>query len=346
MSEIDDALKALNKQYGADSVVKLGDSKVDYGDIDALPTGCYSLDQVFGCGGLPRGRIVEIFGQESSGKSSLALFLAAVVQKNGGNVMWVDAEYAFSTEYAQKIGVDTDKLYLAQPEHMEQALDTINTALKTNGFDLIVLDSVAALVPQAELEGKITDQTMALAARIMGKGLRIMTGTASKTKTAIIFINQLRDKVGVFFGNKHTTPGGNALKFFCSVRIEVKRGQSIKDDKDDVIGNQMICVAVKNKVAAPFRRAELDIYYAKGVDVIADVFDQGVARGVIAKAGNTYSYGETKLGVGREQAIRALQGPTEPYSAIFNELCGIVPKEASSSSRASKSSSMSKSPSS
>lgn len=316
---ISDTIKELNKKYG--NVVSRPNELAD-GDVDIpfVSTGIYSLDKLFGCGGMPRGRIVEVYGQESSGKSTLALFVASIVQKTGGSVLWVDAEACWSAGYAKQIGVDLDKIIVASPETMEEAFDIMADVVSKNEIELIVLDSVAALVPKAELEGDMEDQQMALGARLMGKALRRMTGSLAKTKISVIFLNQLRDRVGVFFGNKHTTPGGNSLKFFASVRIEVKRGELIKDKNDSVIGNKMNLYAAKNKVGSPFKTCSLDLYYAKGVDVTSDLFDIAVASGVITKSGNTYQFGDVKMGVGHDNAKEFLSTNGEILEQIKSKL--------------------------
>jgi len=308
----------INKKYGKNSIFvveKAGDFA-----IESIPTGCLSLDHVFACGGLPRGRIVEVYGPSSSGKSTMAMFLAAQVQKQGGRVVWIDAEYSFSTKYAKNLGVDVNKIILSQPNHAEEALETISAMTKSNSVDLIVLDSVAALVPEKELDGDISDVNVAQQARLMSKAMRILAGNLSRTKTAVIFINQLRDKIGVMFGKKQTTPGGNALKFFASVRLEVRKGENIKGDDGDVIGNKIYISAVKNKVGLPFRKTDLDLYYTKGLDLESDTFDFGVIREIIIRSGNTYEYGGEKLGVGKDQCVKALVANKELFSKLSKEL--------------------------
>jgi recombination protein RecA len=301
-SVIEAAMEEINKKYGGDGNKAIFETKDgEISDIETIPTGCISLDYVLACGGLPRGRIMEISGAESSGKSTLALFLVAAAQKSGGKALWLDVECAYSREYAKKVGVDVDKLILAQPTTGEEALDIVGKMVDTNEIDIIVLDSVAALVPAKELEGELIDENMALQARLMGKALRILTGSISKTKTVVIFINQERDKIGIYWGKKTTTPGGKALKFFSSIRLEVRKGENILDANKDVIGNWIKVCAIKNKVGLPFRKAELELYYSRGVDVIGDLLDRAVEKGIIVKSGYTYTLGGEKIGISRDK---------------------------------------------
>lgn len=267
--------------------------------VEAIPTGCLSLDIALGIGGVPRGRIIEIFGPEASGKTTLAQHIVAEAQKMGGLAAFVDAEHALDPEYAKIIGVKTKELFISQPDTGEQALEIVETLVRSNGIDVIVIDSVAALVPKAELEGDMGDSHMGLQARLMSQALRKLAGIISKSKTTVVFINQIRMKIGVFFGNPETTTGGNALKFYSSVRIEVRRAAQIKQG-DKIIGNRVKARIVKNKVAAPFKTCEFDIMYKEGISIAGDLLDQGVLYGVIAKNGNSYSYGDQKFGVGRE----------------------------------------------
>lgn len=317
-NSIDKTIKDLNKKHSGRTVQMSKENMINT-NIEAVPTGCFAIDNIFGCGGLPRGRIIEIFGQESSGKSSMALFFVATVQKAGGKCVWVDAEYAFSNEHASKIGVNVEDLIISQPETGEEALDVVDKMAFTGDIDLIVVDSVAAMVPGKELEGEITDLQMALQARMMSKGLRMITGNLSKTKTAVIFINQVRDKVGIIFGKKDTTPGGKALKFFSSVRIEVKKGKNIIEN-DEVVGNLITMCGVKNKVGYPFRKAELDLYYLSGIDVEGVAFDEAVKEGVIIKTGNTYTFEDVKLGVGRDSAKKYFKEHKEVLDKIIKGL--------------------------
>jgi recombination protein RecA len=322
-NSIQDALDKMNKKYGKNAIFIVEDA--DQFKIDAISTGCISLDNVFGCGGLPRGRVVEIYGQPSSGKSTAATYIAAQVQKQGGRVVWIDVEFAFSTDYARALGLDVNKLILSQPSNAEEALDMIDGMAKTNSVDLIVLDSVAALVTETELSGELTDVNMAQQARLMSKALRMITGNLAKTKTSVIFINQLRDKVGQMFGKKETTPGGNALKFFSSVRLEVKKGENIKDKNGEIVGNKIKINAVKNKVGLPFRTTELDLYYTKGIDVAGDVFNLGLNFEIITKQGNSYYYGDTKLGTGKDASIDFLSNNAEIYEAIKTVIISKMP---------------------
>lgn len=299
---IDDALKKLRKQYGEGAIL-FEDTLPE--KVDTIPSGSYALDYVLG-GGLPRGRLIEIFGQESSGKSTLCSFIIAQVQKRGGKCVYIDAEQAFDAEYAGKIGVDTKKLYLAQVGTLEEGMDVIRAFVSTNDIDLIVVDSVAALAPKDEIEREeMLKDTMGLQARKLGTSLRILSPMIGKSKTIVIFINQTRDKIGIVYGNPETTPGGKALKFFSSVRLNVRKGEKYLGKDDEQIGNEITITAVKNKVAPPFRKRSISLYYGTGIDLVTDMFDEAVLRGVIEKTGNTYSYKEEKLGVGREAALKA-----------------------------------------
>lgn len=312
---IQGALKELRKKYG-DSVILQSDDIPK--DIEVVSTNCFAIDYVLGCNGLPRGRIIEVFGQESSGKSTLCLFFAAQIQKAGGLVAYVDVENAYDASYASKIGVQTEKMMVAQSETLEEAFDTIRALAETNEVDLIIVDSVAALTPKSELEGnEMLKETMALQARLIGKAMRIITGPVSRSKTIVIFINQLRMKVGVFWGNPEVTPGGKALKFFSSVRLNVTKGNKILGDKDEQIGNIIKMTTVKNKVGFPFRSGTFDLYYGEGVDLIADCFDTAAELGVIKKTGNTYDFENNKIGVGRNQTIEVLRGASEVYDRLL-----------------------------
>lgn len=316
---IEDAISQLQKKYGKSAVLQMNED-VRF-EVEAVSTGCFSLDEVFGCGGLPKGRIIELYGQESSGKSSLAMFLMAQIQKNGGRAALIDAEFAFDQEYARKIGLDIGKLIVAQPDTLEEAVDIISKLTLSQGVDIIVVDSVAAMVPKAELEGEeMLKDTMALQARLMGKALRVLTGSVSKSNTIVIFINQLREKIGVFYGKKETTPGGKALKFYASVRLEVRKGDKIEGKDKEQIGNFLEITAVKNKVGYPWKKASFELYYERGIDLHGDTVDYGEKVGVIIRTGNSYSYGDTKLGVGREQAKASLQKDQEMYEKIREEI--------------------------
>ncbi len=321
---LDEAIKKLRKEYG-DDVVLQSDNQTK---IDAIPTGCFALDRLLGCGGLPKGRIIEIFGQESSGKSTLSLFFASQVQRAGGTCVLIDAENAFDASYAASIGVNVADLLVTQPTSLEEAFATLRAFAETNAIDLIIVDSVAALTPQQELEGEVMfKETMALQARLLGKGIRILTGPVSRSKTVVIFINQIREKVGVVFGNPETTPGGKALKFFSSVRLQVNKGDKILGERGEQIGNTVKIKAVKNKVGFPWRTAEFDLYYGSGVDLVTDTFDTAVELEIIKKTGNTYEYESTKLGVGREQAKTALKADEGLYETIRKSVYAKVATE-------------------
>ncbi len=301
---IQSAIEQIKDRFGEGSIMKMGEAKRIA--VDAISTGCLSLDIALGVKGIPRGRIVEIYGPEASGKTTLAQHIVAEVQRRGGTAAFVDAEHALDPEYARKIGVDVDSLLISQPDTGEQALEIVETLVRSSAIDIIVVDSVAALTPKAEIEGEMGDQHMGLQARLMSQALRKLAAIVSKSKTIIIFINQIRMKIGVFFGNPETTTGGTALKFYSSVRIEVRRMAQIKLG-ERVIGNRVKAKVVKNKVAAPFRNTEFDIIYAEGISKEGDAIDTGLLYGVVSKAGNSLSYGGTKLGVGREAAKKFLR---------------------------------------
>ncbi|MEK7546409.1 MAG: recombinase RecA [Patescibacteria group bacterium] len=295
----EEAISQIRSKFGDGSIMRLGDAKKM--QVDSIPTGCLSLDLALGIGGVPRGRVIEIYGPESSGKTTLAQHIIAEVQKIGGLAAFVDAEHALDPAYAEKIGVKINDMLISQPDTGEQALDIVETLVRSGAVDVIVVDSVAALVPKAEIEGEMGDSHMGLQARLMSQALRKLTGIVSKTKTCVIFINQIRMKIGVVFGNPETTTGGTALKFYASQRIEVRRSAQLKKD-DKVIGNQVNVKIVKNKVAPPFRTTQFEIMYNEGISLSGDMLDTGVLHGVISKNGNSYAFGEHKLGVGRETA--------------------------------------------
>ena len=298
------AIEEIRQRFGEGSIMKFGEAKAL--NVEVIPTGCLSLDIALGVGGVPRGRIMEIYGPEASGKTTLSQHIAAEVQKMGGTAAFIDAEHALDPEYARKIGVNVDELLISQPDTGEQALEIAETLVRSNGVDVVIIDSVAALVPKAEIEGEMGDHHIGLQARLMSQALRKLSGIVAKTKTVVIFINQIRLKIGVFFGNPETTPGGLALKFYSSVRIEVRRAAQIKKG-DAIIGNRVKAKVVKNKVAAPFKTTEFDIMYHEGISLAGDVLDTATDFGVVTKSGNSYAYGEVKLGVGRENAKQYLK---------------------------------------
>ncbi len=320
----EEAIRQIKERFGDGSIMRLGEAKKM--QIDTVPTGCLSLDLALGVGGMPRGRIIEIFGPEASGKTTLALHVVAELQKMGGVAAFVDAEHALDPDYSAKIGVKTNELLISQPDTGEQALDIVETLVRSNGVDIIVVDSVAALVPKAEIEGDMGDSHMGLQARLMSQALRKLTGIISKSNTVLIFINQTRLKIGVFFGNPETTTGGTALKFYCSVRVEVRRAAQIKLG-EKIIGNRVKVKIVKNKVAAPFRTCEFDIMYNEGISLSGDLLDVGVAEKVINKSGNSYIYNDIKLGVGRETAKAFLKSNPALMKDIREQIIDEVRKK-------------------
>jgi recombination protein RecA len=302
---IDNAVGQIEKQFGKGSIMRLG-QRGAVAPMEAISTGSISIDYALGIGGLPRGRVIEVFGPESSGKTTLALQVIAEAHKNGGMAAFVDAEHALDAQYAQKLGVDLDNLLVSQPDNGEQALEIVEVLIRSNSVDVVVVDSVAALVPKAEIEGEMGEAQMGLQARLMSQALRKLTGVVSKSKTTLIFINQLREKIGVMFGNPETTTGGRALKFYASVRIDIRRIASIKDG-DQVIGGRTRVKVVKNKVAAPFREAEFDVMYGEGISREGDLLDLAVEKRIVEKSGAWFAYGGDRLGQGRENAKQFLK---------------------------------------
>lgn len=315
------AMDQIKQKFGDGSIMKFGEARKT--NVDAVPTGCLSLDLALGIGGVPRGRIIEIYGPEASGKTTLAQHVIAEVQKMGGIAAFIDAEHALDPDYAKKIGVNISDLLISQPDTGEQALEILETLVRSNAVDIIVVDSVAALVPQKEIEGDMGDSHMGLQARLMSQALRKLTGVVAKSNTIVIFINQIRLKIGVFFGNPETTTGGTALKFYSSVRIEVRRAAQIKQ-AERIIGNRVKAKIVKNKVAAPFKTCEFDIMYNEGISIAGDLLDLGVVYEVIRKNGNSYTFGEIKLGVGRENAKRTLRADKKALKEIRKEIIRTV----------------------
>ncbi len=295
-------LDRIDKEYGKGAIMKMGDAAVD--DVASIPSGSIALDMAIGVGGFPRGRVVEIYGPESSGKTTLAIHAIAQAQKAGGIAAFIDAEHAFDRFYAEKLGVDIENLLISQPDNGEQALEITDHLIRSGAIDIIVIDSVAALTPKSEIEGEMGDSKMGLQARLMSQALRKLTANISKTKTCCIFINQLREKIGVMFGNPETTTGGNALKFYASVRIDIRRISQIKEG-DEVIGNRTRVKIIKNKIAPPFRKAEFDIMYGEGISATGEIIDLGVDYEIIKKSGSWFSYGDTRLGQGRD-AVKQL----------------------------------------
>ncbi|MEJ6796667.1 MAG: recombinase RecA [Flavobacteriales bacterium] len=310
-------LDKIDKTYGKGTVMKLGDEAVE--EMECISTGSLTLDLALGIGGFPKGRVIEIYGPESSGKTTLAIHAIAEAQKAGGIAAFIDAEHAFDKFYAEKLGVDTENLLISQPDNGEQALEIADNLIRSGAIDILVVDSVAALTPRAEIEGEMGDSQMGLQARLMSKALRKLTGSISKTGCCCIFINQLREKIGVMFGNPETTTGGNALKFYASVRIDIRRSTQIKDG-DNVIGNRTRVKVVKNKVAPPFRKAEFDIMYGEGISKSGEILDLAVEMNIVNKSGSWFSYGETKLGQGRDTVKSLISDNPELSDEIENKI--------------------------
>ena len=314
---LQETIKEIKERFGEGSIMVLGEApKVD---VDAIPTGSISLDLALGVGGIPKGRVVEIFGPESSGKTTLTLHIVSEAQKRGGIAAFVDAEHALDPEYARKIGVKIDDLLISQPDNGEQALDIVEALVRSGNIDVIVVDSVAALTPQAEIEGEMGDMQMGLQARLMSKAMRKITNLMAKSGTTVIFTNQIRMKLGIMFGNPETTPGGNALKFFSSVRLDIRRIAQLKN-KEQIIGNRARVKVVKNKVAAPFKQAEFDIMYNQGIASFADTLHTGVRYGVLEKAGSWFQYGSEKMGQGVEASCQYLKGNPNAFVKIIAEI--------------------------
>ena len=311
------AMDKIEKNFGKGSIMKLGDENVQ--QVEVIPTGSIALNAALGVGGYPKGRIIEIYGPESSGKTTLAIHAIAEAQKAGGIAAFIDAEHAFDRFYASKLGVDVDNLWISQPDNGEQALEIAEQLIRSSAIDIIVIDSVAALTPKAEIEGDIGDNKVGLQARLMSQALRKLTSAISKTNTTCIFINQLREKIGVMFGNPETTTGGNALKFYASVRLDIRRATQLKDG-EEVIGNQTRVKVVKNKVAPPFRKAEFDIMFGEGISRAGEIIDLGAELGIIKKSGSWYSYNDTKLGQGRDASKQVIQDNPE----LAEELEGLI----------------------
>ena len=311
-------LDKLDKAYGKGTVMRMNDEALD--EVEAIPSGSLSLDAALGVSGYPRGRVVEIYGPESSGKTTLTLHAIAECQKTGGIAAFIDAEHAFDRYYAQNLGVDIDELIVSQPDHGEQALEIADNLIRSGAVDIVVIDSVAALTPKSEIEGEMGDSKMGLHARLMSQALRKLTASISKTQSTVIFINQLREKIGVMFGNPETTTGGNALKFYASVRLDIRRSTQIKDSQGGINGNRTRVKVVKNKVAPPFKTVEFDILYGKGISKNGELLDLGVEKEIIQNSGSWFSYGDTKLGQGRDSVIKLFEDNLELAEEIEDKI--------------------------
>ena len=314
---LEQAIAQIEKQFGKGSIMKMNENVVQ--KVDVIPTGCITLDNALGIGGVPRGRIVEIYGPESSGKTTVALHIVAEAQKMGGTAAFIDAEHALDPVYASNIGVDMDELYISQPDTGEQALDICENLVKSGAVDIIIIDSVAALTPKAEIDGEMGDSFIGLQARLMSQALRKLTPIVNKTKTCVVFINQLREKVGVIFGSPETTPGGKALKFYSSIRLDVRKVDTIKDG-NDFIGNKTRVKVVKNKLASPFKTAEFDLMYGKGISKEGCLVDVAVEQGIIEKSGSWFSYNGDKIGQGKENVKTLLSNNPELFAEIENKV--------------------------
>ena len=315
---LDLAINQIDRQFGKGAIMRMGDDHVSISD-NIISTGCLSLDVALGVGGVPKGRIIEIFGPESSGKTTLTLHIVAEAQKAGGYAAFIDAEHALDPEYAKNLGVNLDELLVSQPDSGEQSLEITETLVRSGALDVIVVDSVAALVPRAELEGEMGDSHMGLQARLMSQALRKLTGTVSRSNTTVIFVNQIREKIGVMFGNPETTPGGRALKFYSSVRMDIRRITSLKDGTD-MVGNRTRVKVVKNKVAPPFKMTEFDIMYGKGISKEGDIIDLAIKGDIIEKTGAWFSYGDMKIGQGKENSKKYLLDNPDIYSEIIKKV--------------------------
>jgi len=311
-------LDKLDKAYGKGTVMRMNDEALE--EVEAISSGSLSLDAALGVGGYPRGRVIEIYGPESSGKTTLTLHAIAECQKSGGIAAFIDAEHAFDRYYAQSLGIDIDELIVSQPDHGEQALEIADNLIRSGAVDIVVIDSVAALTPKSEIEGEMGDSKMGLHARLMSQALRKLTASISKTQSTVIFINQLREKIGVMFGNPETTTGGNALKFYASVRLDIRRSTQIKDTQGGINGNRTRVKVVKNKVAPPFKTVEFDILYGKGISKNGELLDIGVEQEIIHKSGSWFSYGDTKLGQGRDSVIKLLEDNLELAEEIEDKI--------------------------
>ena len=317
------AMAKIDKEFGKGAIMKLGDDKIE--EVPVIPTGSVGLNLALGVGGYPRGRVVEIYGPESSGKTTLAIHAMAEVQKQGGIAAIIDAEHAFDRFYAEKLGVDTNELLIAQPDCGEQALDIADELIRSAAVDLVVIDSVAALTPKAEIEGDMGDNRVGLQARLMSQALRKLTATINKTNTTCIFINQLREKIGIMFGSPETTTGGNALKFYASVRLDIRKGQAIKDG-DEILGTQVRVKVIKNKVAPPFKKAEFDLMFNEGISRVGEIIDMGTEMGIITKSGSWFSYEGTKLAQGRDASKNVLRDNPDLAEEIENKIMEALKK--------------------